>query len=154
MTKRFNIYLVVTLIWVCIIFSFSLQTADISQDLSTGVGLEILETFFPKLFEKLDSIPQEQIDFWHFLLRKAGHFSEYLILGILSLLTFLQSKLRYKRASAFGFCVMIASMDEMIQLFVDGRSGQISDVALDSIGALTGILLILGLRFLWCRRKK
>lgn len=49
---------------------------------------------------------------------------------------------------------MIASMDEMIQLFVDGRSGQISDVALDSIGALTGILLILGLRFLWCRRKK
>ena len=91
MTKRFNIYLVVTLICVCIIFSFSLQTADISQDLSTGVGLEILETFFPKLFEKLDSIPQEQIDFWHFLLRKAGHFSEYLILGILSLLTFLQS---------------------------------------------------------------
>ena len=154
MTKRFNIYLVVTLIWVCIIFSFSFQTADVSQELRTGIGLEILETFFPKLFAKLDSIPQEQIDFWHFLLRKAGHFSEYLILGILSLLTFLQSKLRYKRASAFGVCVMIASMDEMIQLFVDGRSGQISDVALDSIGALTGILLILGLRLLWSRRKQ
>ena len=143
-----------TLLWVCIIFSFSLQPAEVSHELSAGVGIEILETFFPALFEKLDSIPKEQLDFWHFLLRKAGHFSEYLILGVLSLLTLLRAELKYKEIKALGFCVMIASIDETIQLFVSGRSGQISDVALDSIGALTGILFVCGAKFLWSKRKQ
>lgn len=36
--------------------------------------------------------------------------------------------------------------DETIQLFVEGRSGQISDVWLDLAGALTGTMLYLTLR--------
>ena len=44
-----------------------------------------------------------------------------------------------KKIIAFLFCVLVASMDETIQLFVSGRSGQMSDVMLDSVGALVGI---------------
>ena len=39
-------------------------------------------------------------------------------------------------------CVLVASLDETIQLFVSGRSGQISDVLLDCTGALLGMGLI------------
>lgn len=151
MNKR---YLVLTLLWAGIIFSFSLQPAEISHEMSSGVGMGILKMIFPAIFEKLDSISQEQLDFWHFLLRKAGHFSEYLILGVLSLLTLLHAEIKCRGLRVFGFCALIASIDETIQLFVNGRSGQISDVALDSVGALTGILLACGVTFLWSRRKR
>ena len=42
-----------------------------------------------------------------------------------------------------GFCLLVASVDETIQLFVSGRSGQVSDVVLDFVGALCGITLLL-----------
>ena len=37
--------------------------------------------------------------------------------------------------------VLTALTDETIQLFSDGRSGQVTDVWLDSAGVLTGILV-------------
>ena len=39
--------------------------------------------------------------------------------------------------------MLVASVDETIQLFVSGRSGQVSDVVLDLVGALCGIALLL-----------
>ena len=50
------------------------------------------------------------------------------------------------------FCFGFAAFDEMHQLFVNGRSGQIKDVILDSSGALTGIISvrILGYIFRKC----
>jgi VanZ family protein len=37
--------------------------------------------------------------------------------------------------------VAVPSVDETIQLFVDGRSGQVTDVLIDCAGACTGVLL-------------
>jgi len=87
-------------------------------------------------------MPVEQLELLHTLLRKAGHFSEYFILGILAVLTVLQTKLRYRRLSALFFCVLVAAVDETIQLFVSGRSGQVTDVMLDGVGALCGIAVL------------
>ena len=39
--------------------------------------------------------------------------------------------------------MLVALVDETIQLSVGGRSGQISDVVLDSLGAMTGIALVI-----------
>lgn len=91
-------------------------------------------------------MPQEQLEFWHFLLRKTGHFSEYLILGVLSMLTLVQTELRYRKVTALGVCVLVASVDETIQLFVSGRSGQVADVVLDGCGAMAGIAVIASLK--------
>ena len=40
-------------------------------------------------------------------------------------------------------CIIYASFDEVHQLFVDGRSGKITDVLIDSIGALIGLITVL-----------
>ena len=39
--------------------------------------------------------------------------------------------------------MLVASVDETIQLFVSGRSGQVSDVVLDFVGVLCGSVLLL-----------
>lgn len=151
---------IITLLWVAVIFSFSLQPADTSSQLSLGVGQWLIELLPEAFADKLLFMPQEQLEFLHTLLRKAGHFSEYLILSMLSMFTVLQSELRHKIWIALGFCLLVASADETIQLFVSGRSGQVSDVVLDLVGALCGILILLGVRKLlegynvWKKNKK
>ena len=42
--------------------------------------------------------------------------------------------------AAFVFCFLYACSDEVHQLFVPGRSGNIIDVGIDSIGSYFGIL--------------
>lgn len=132
---------IITLLWVSVIFSFSLQPADNSNEISMGVGRWIVENLLPGLAQRLDTMPKEQLDFLHLLLRKAGHFSEFFVLGVLSMFTVRQMKFARKKTVGLLFCVLVAAMDETIQLFVSGRSGQVSDVMLDSAGALVGILL-------------
>ena len=80
------IFITLTLIWTCIIFTFSLQPADASSELSQGFGRWVVETFCPRLIEYMESMSQVQLDFWHHILRKCGHFTEYCILGVLSAL--------------------------------------------------------------------
>lgn len=135
-------YLFLTLIWVGVIFSFSLQPASTSSEVSTGFGRWLVGTFLPGFVDRLETMPKERLEFLHFLLRKCGHFSEYFILGILSGMTVLQMKLPYRKAVSIGFCILAASVDETIQLFVSGRSGQVSDVILDSVGAIMGIVAV------------
>ncbi|HJA34824.1 MAG TPA: VanZ family protein [Candidatus Mediterraneibacter merdigallinarum] len=48
---------------------------------------------------------------------------------------------------------LYAATDEVHQLFVPGRSGQISDVILDSAGALAGVLVLAAVRKLIKRKQ-
>lgn len=137
-----KISFIITLLWVMVIFSFSLQPADASSELSLGVGHWMMELLPEAVSDRLLAMPQAQLEFLHTLLRKAGHFSEYFILGMLSTFTVRQMRFERKKTGAFLFCVLVATMDETIQLFVSGRSGQVSDVMLDSVGALGGILFL------------
>lgn len=79
------------------------------------------------------------------LLRKAAHFGEYLVLGLLLVKTMgayhFYAAYQFRIALALGF--VMACGDECLQLFVEGRSGQFSDVLLDTCGILAGILLYL-----------
>ena len=149
--KRYTgkISLVITLLWVAVIFSFSLQPAGTSSQLSLGLGHWLIDLLPSAIEDKLMAMPQAQLEFLHTLLRKAGHFSEYFILGILSMFTVLQSKFCHKKWIGPGFCLLVASVDETIQLFVSGRSGQVSDVLLDLVGALCGIIILIGVRKLY-----
>lgn len=146
LTKKQFVFIVLVIVWTGVIFSFSLQPAEISSELSRSTGSWIMETFFPYLEEWVEEMPTAQVEFWHTILRKCGHFSEFFILGILSIITTSAWELRFKLPKTLAICVMVASADETIQLFVPGRSGQISDVILDGVGALTGILALLALK--------
>ena len=150
-SKR-TIYLLLTLLWVAVIFSFSLQPATTSSEVSRGVGEWLVETFAPFLSERLEAMPVEQLEFLHTLLRKAGHFSEFFVLGILAMLSVLQTKVRYRLLSALSFCALVAAVDETIQLFVSGRSGQVTDVVLDSVGALCGIVVFVCVRKIFVKK--
>ena len=87
---------------------------------------------------------EEQIDYAEkieFPVRKTAHATEYAILGCL--LTNLCLSLSMRKAYMWGWLMgsAYAATDEFHQLFVPGRSGQITDVMLDSVGCLVGCLL-------------
>lgn len=142
-----NMYLWFTIAWIGVIFSFSLQSGDVSGALSGGLGRWLLDKVLWLVGLSAESLTQETLEMLHFLLRKCCHFGEFFVLGILAYQAFRRMKrteqftdLR-KAAIAFVFSVGIATMDECLQLFVDGRAGRVADVLLDSSGALVGIVI-------------
>jgi VanZ family protein len=71
---------------------------------------------------------------WDLLLRKLAHLTEYAILGALLL--------RATRGPwlALACAALYAASDEIHQHFVEGRHGAPLDVAIDTVGALAGIV--------------
>ena len=93
----------------------------------------------------------DTLEAWHHIIRKGAHFTEYAILGMTVVYAFGE---RLKKAVriisvALAICAFYAATDEFHQTFVDMRVGSVSDVLLDSVGALTGIVI-----FLFITRKK
>lgn len=74
------------------------------------------------------------------IVRKLAHFTEYIILGILVYnLIYSYNKKIY---ISIIICIIYAISDEIHQLFVPGRSCQITDILIDSMGSVTGIILL------------
>lgn len=92
----------------------------------------------------------------NYLVRKAAHFTEYLVLGFIVAHAFdpQYELLRASICAAALLCVLVPSVDEIIQLFVPGRSGQISDVLLDCCGAAAGIAVRSFAACRICRRRE
>ena len=88
------------------------------------------------------------------LLRKLAHFCEFCALG--ALLLWLYGMLRRTWSSAVAVSVVcaaaVAGIDEIIQIFSPGRYPSILDVALDTAGAVFGVLLFTGYTFLKKRK--
>lgn len=85
-----------------------------------------------------------QLEGFHTILRKLAHFSEYGLLGVLwtsELWLGPHEDRRRGTMERLSFCMLTAFLDETIQLFVPGRSGEIRDVWIDTAGALTGIVI-------------
>ena len=138
-----NKYIVKALIifWICVIFSFSLQPSIQSESLTDGVGELILEYASSDLQEDSNAWSYIEWRSFHKFIRKCGHFIEFFILGILMVLNMDQMQVMHKKRVGLLLCTVVASIDESIQLFVPGRSGQISDVVLDCFGSFIGIYI-------------
>lgn len=149
---RFIIFTIVTFAWLGVIYSFSLEPADVSDDTSLGLVDSLVNMFLPWLKDELAQLSQPQMDVLHTFVRKCAHFTEYMILGILAALTLLQTKItRWKNIAllSIGYCILAASVDETIQLFVDGRAGRIGDVVIDGAGAAVGVGIVFSILRLW-----
>lgn len=119
-----------------LIFNLSSQVAEQSNQLSRG-----LTEFIVKAVEKI--IPGAGLDEGNInhALRKSAHFFAYLLLGVLAINALRRSGMHGLRCVilALGICVLYAVTDEVHQLFIPGRGGQLQDVIIDSIGAGAGI---------------
>lgn len=128
-------WLIAAVAMVLFIWCNSLVPGTQSGGLSLGV-VDMLRAALDAL-----GIPSAWVT--NFVVRKAAHFTEYAVLGVL----FAQAFDLHRGAGArtiAAVClvlVFVPSLDETIQLFVPGRSGQLSDVMLDCCGAATGAFL-------------
>jgi VanZ family protein len=124
-------------LWTCVIllassdFFSGAQTAGWLQPLiSTIVG---------------HSLPAAQFERIHFLVRKSAHLTEYAILGALLFRAVRgerqQWSLRWSTA-AVVLAAVVASADEWHQTFIPSRTGALSDVVLDTVGATLAQILI------------
>lgn len=140
------------LIWMGVIFCFSAGNGDESGDLSRFVIRSVAQIVIPAFNEMPAAQQESTISDLQYGVRKAAHFSVYLVLGVLCTAALSQHPLNdmIRFLAAAGICVLYAVFDEIHQLFVNGRSGQILDVAIDSAGALLGTLAV----HIACRRRR
>lgn len=126
-----------------IIFGFSSQDGEKSGGLSKKIT-EIIISKVPKI-EELDEIKKEEImDRMEKVIRKIAHFSIYTVVGILlmSFMSTYQLKEKNRMIISTILGILYASFDELHQYFIPGRSAQITDVMIDTLGVLVGICLV------------
>lgn len=143
--------------WMILIFWFSHQPADTSSELSGGLCVELV-TAVNENFH-LGYPPETVLSIAgkiEYPVRKAAHMSEYAVLGWLAFAFFrgFCSIARKNYLCSMALVVIYAATDEMHQLFVAGRAGRISDVLIDSAGAVLGLLLLFAAERLVHRRKR
>lgn len=141
--KRMAICCTLTALCLIFIWGNSLLPGEISGAISDEVE-HILQMLLPEG----EALPGESL----FPLRKVAHFTEFTALGLC--LTWLFGMLQKGRLPAFLSGAAAACVDESIQIFVPDRGPGLRDVAIDTCGVLTGLLLLsIGYHCL-CKRKK
>ena len=138
-----TIFAVLLVLWMGFIFSMSCENAEESSNTS-GQTIKVVLSTVPEFEKQPEEVKVNIIEELQFIVRKSAHFIGYMILGILaSGLILYYGNINKKYLLAFLICVIYAISDEIHQLFVPGRSGQVRDVLIDSAGSLLGIILVM-----------
>ena len=135
-------YLII--LWMLIIFLLSNQKAQDSKELSNSfISNTIIKVYEMKNGEITQQKKIEIKENCSFIVRKAAHFTIYLILGLLVSVALIKKCLSLKEIIIYGvlICMAYATTDEIHQIFVSGRSGEIRDIIIDTCGSTVGILL-------------
>jgi VanZ family protein len=133
------------LLWMLAIFLLSAQPASVSNSNSKGIVTRVVDTAVKvtkvelpepekmKLVDRINSVAREYM-----------HGVVFLVLGLLAQNAVTKEGARGMKAVAIALaiCVFYGLTDEIHQLFVPGRAFQASDLVMDSIGSIIGILLI------------
>jgi VanZ family protein len=138
--------------WGWLIFGFSAQdsteSSGLSERVSYAIAGEISQLRQEELTETEMQILVESIEH---PIRKSAHMTEYAIFALLlfnMLCAFgLKGRRRFPIALLLVFCY--AATDEFHQLYVPGRSGQFTDVLIDTAGGLVMLLLVVAVRKIW-----
>lgn len=110
------------------------------NSLMPGTVSQAISNFVQQLLSG-KTIRPEEVPEGSGILRKLAHFTEFAALGML--LCWLAGMLRRGWKSALLSGAAVACIDETIQAFVPGRAPRLLDVCIDSLGVVTGIVLIL-----------
>lgn len=163
------IFTLLFILWMIAIFILSSQNAEQSNDLS-GNFIEKILQIKDEMFSENDNKKSEslvevdniskdiseketkekpssnRIQKWQNFTRKMAHYAIYTVEGlIIYCMVVVYSKKQNatirKILIAISIGVFSAILDEMHQFFSDGRTPQITDVIIDSLGIITGIII-------------
>ena len=126
--KRLVLAWTLLILWMLFIFIMSSFNGVMSSNQSGSIAVLIYNLFDISDTEKVS-----------FIVRKCAHVSEFFILGILVINLISKYNVKYSYLISFIVCVLYASSDEFHQLFVPGRSGQVTDIFIDMIGVVLGL---------------
>ena len=128
MEKKRIVKLVILILWIAVIWGHSMKDAVASTNESN---------FFIEMLASMGIYVTE------FFIRKMAHLTEYAIVGILLSINIKEykAKLDYVIYTMFSGLI-IATMDETIQMFSIGRSCEVKDVWIDFAGVVLGTVII------------
>lgn len=138
------IYSIFIVLWMGVIFCLSNQPAIDSSELSDGFISNTIGNVY-KFFNKnisSDELNEIKVKYTH-PVRKMAHFTIYMILGILVTLLVREYNVSFNKCLFISLlvCLLYSISDEVHQLFVIGRSGEILDVLIDTSGSFIGIFV-------------
>ena len=146
-----SILIVLVVLWILGIYKLSSMNADNSSDKSTGIiGVFIEDTLeITNKYGITDSHPddakiEKASELLNTPLRKVMHASVYFVLAFMIIFItnylFHNKKFLISALITFLLIIILAGFDEYHQTFVDGRTGAVKDVIIDTAGGIVGIL--------------
>ena len=157
--------------WMTVIFCASAQTGSDSGGMSRSVADGLLSLWSALTGASFEGTARDAvIETLQLPIRKGAHMAEYALLAVLAfahLLTYERwtsgrgqgppvgagGSLLQPALLAWTFAALYAATDEFHQLFVPARAGLVTDVLVDSTGALLGVLLACAVVRAICRRR-
>lgn len=126
---------VLLIAWMILIFLMSHQPGEISSSQS-----DLLLKVFSLIGIELNDYFGELATF---IVRKAAHFSEYMILFFLAYnVSIKYTREKQVRLFLIIFIFLYACTDEFHQNFIPGRNMAFKDVLIDTIGGIVGYIII------------
>ncbi|WP_281252956.1 VanZ family protein [Oceanobacillus senegalensis] len=139
-------------LWMAVIFTFSHESGTASSERSTGVTV-LIETAINTVIPADAGMDRENFQYF---IRKTAHFSVYFVLSILVVNALRASNVVRSRAWWLTLLISIlyAASDEFHQLFIPGRSGQVTDVLIDTVGASVGLGVYWLSSWIWRKERR
>ena len=145
MNKRKIIFIILIICWLGFIFYFSsMDTYESNGDSKEVVSVVVDKAIDISNSSINDNKKEDIVNVLNLPIRKLAHFSLYFVLSIL-VMSFLVSSNKFNLRNiiliSILLCFIYASTDEYHQTFINGRTGQFSDVIIDTIGASVGSII-------------
>lgn len=151
-----SILLVILLAICSIIFMFSNQNSEKSDSTSDKIIYRVLD-----IITKNNDLSQQEYNELYMsvkiLVRKTAHFTIYTLLGLFLMLVLNTININLKERILISWMIGIiyAIGDEIHQYFIPGRTPMMTDVIIDSIGVLCGILIVYFIsKILYIKKRK
>ena len=131
------------IIWMAVVFKFSNEPAEVSDNTSSRVTRIIVQIITSE--QTSENEKQELIEKIDPIVRKIAHFTLYAIGGFLIMIYINIYNMDDVKKILYSVLLgtIYASSDEIHQIFIPGRSGQLTDVIIDTMGVATGACLCL-----------
>lgn len=142
---KHKVFIVIGILIHILIIAQSLLPGSLSSNQS-GLIVDVLHPLVLNMGIQIDVVT------FSFIVRKLAHFTEYFVLAVFWYLVYM----KYFSKLKLIFAVLIhglitAIIDETMQLFIDGRSGEVRDVLIDFIGVLLAAIVM---HYVIFRRKR
>lgn len=144
MNMKKIVSIIFVLAWMSIVFCFSNQQGESSSNTSSNISKIIIRII--DIQNKYTDLEKEKlIEIVEPVIRKLAHYTLYAMGGIIIANCVYQFCNKEKILIGISTCmgILYAISDELHQLMIAGRSGNIHDVIIDSFGIVTGIMVFL-----------